>query len=87
MGVEIVVMNMNPISKAAVKQTIERPLIIAEYFHHCRYTYWAIDKVRLNVQKEWYAYDRKKCNECTIYYYKRSGKLSVFRSISKGLKS
>ena len=59
--VEMVVMDMNPSFKAAVKQALGRPVIVADRFHYCRYIYWAIDEVRRKVQKEWHAYDRKKC--------------------------
>ncbi|MEK5069749.1 ISL3 family transposase [Sporosarcina sp. FSL K6-1508] len=74
--VEIVVMDMNPSFKAAVKQVLGRPLIIADRFHYCRYIYWAIDEVRRKVQKEWHAYDRKKCKRMRHVLYKRSEKLT-----------
>ena len=74
--VEIVVMDMNPSFKAAVKQALGRPLIIADRFHYCRYIYWAIDEVRRKVQKEWHAYDRKKCKRMRHVLYKRSEKLT-----------
>jgi transposase len=70
--VDIVVMDMNPSFKAAVKQALGRPLIIADRFHYCRYIYWAIDEVRRKVQKEWHAYDRKKCKRMRHVLYKRS---------------
>jgi len=74
--VEIVVMDMNPSFKAAVKQALGRPLIIADRFHFCRYIYWAIDEVRRKVQQEWHAYDRKKCKRMRHVLYKRSEKLT-----------
>lgn len=74
--VKLVVMDMNPSFKAAVKKAIGRPLIIADRFHYCRYIYWAIDEVRRKVQKEWHAYDRKKCKRMRHVLYKRSGKLT-----------
>jgi transposase len=48
-------------------------LIIADCFHYCRYIYFAIDEVRRKAQKEWHAYDRKKCKRML---YKRSEKLT-----------
>ena len=51
-NVEIVVMDMNPSIKSAVRQALGRPVIIADRFHYCRYIYWAIDEVRREVQKE-----------------------------------
>ncbi len=51
-------------------------LIIADRFHYCRYIYWAIDEVRRKVQKEWHAYDRKKCKRMRHVLYKRSEKLT-----------
>lgn len=74
--VKLVVMDMNPSFKAAVKKALGRPLIIADRFHYCRYIYWAIDEVRRKVQKEWHAYDRKKCKRMRHVLYKRSGKLT-----------
>jgi transposase len=75
--VELVVMDMNPSFKAAVKTALGRPLIIADRFHYCRYIYWAIDAVRRKVQKEWHAYDRKKCKRMRHVLYKRSEKLTA----------
>lgn len=74
--VELVVMDMNPSFKAAVNQTLGRPVIVADRFHFCRYIYWAIDEVRRKVQKEWHAYDRKKCKRMRFVLYKRSAKLT-----------
>jgi transposase len=74
--VELVVMDMNPSFKAAVKKALERPVIVADRFHYCRYIYWAIDEVRRKVQKEWHAYDRKKCKRMRHVLYKRNEKLT-----------
>jgi len=74
--VEMVVMDMNQSFKAAVKQALGRPLTIADRFHFCRYIYWAIDEVRRKVQKEWHAYDRKKCKRMRFVLYKRNDKLT-----------
>lgn len=74
--VELVVMDMNPSFKAAVKTALGRPVIVADRFHYCRYIYWAIDEVRRKVQKEWHAYDRKKCKRMRHVLYKRSEKLT-----------
>ena len=49
---EIVVMDMNPAFKAAVRKALDRPLIIADRFHYSRYIHWALDDVRRKVQKE-----------------------------------
>lgn len=75
--VELVVMDMNPSFKAAVKTALGRPLIVADRFHYCRYIYWAIDAVRREVQKEWHAYDRKKCKRMRHVLYKRNEKLTA----------
>jgi len=74
--VEKVVMDTNPSFKAAVNQALGRPLIIADRFHFCRYIYWAIDEVRRKVQKEWHAYNRKKCKRMRFVLYKRNAKLT-----------
>ncbi len=74
--VEMVVMDMNPSFKAAVKQALGRPLIIADRFHFCRYIYWAIDEVRRKAQQEWHPYDRKKCKRMRHVLYKRKEKLT-----------
>lgn len=73
--VEVVVMDMNPSFKLAVRQALGRPVIVADRFHYCRYIYWAIDEVRRQVQKEWHAYDRKKCKRMRHVLYKRRDKL------------
>lgn len=73
--VEIVVMDMSPAFKSAVRQSLGRPVIVADRFHYCRYIYWALDSVRREVQKEWHEYDRKKCKRMRHVLYKRSEKL------------
>ncbi len=60
LNVKMVVMDMNPAFKAAVKKALDRPVIIADRFHYCRYIHWAVDEVRRKAQKEWHPYDRKK---------------------------
>ena len=74
--VEVVVMDMNPSFKAAVRKALNRPVIIADRFHYCRYIYWALDEVRCKVQKEWHAYDRKKCKKMRHVLYKRFDQLT-----------
>ena len=74
--VEIVVMDMNPSFKAAVKKALNRPVIIADRFHYCRYIHWAIDEVRRKVQKEWHAYDRKKMKRMRYVLHKDATKLT-----------
>ncbi|WP_369922536.1 MULTISPECIES: ISL3 family transposase [unclassified Sporosarcina] len=73
--VELVVMDMNHSFKAAVRKVLGRPVIVADRFHYCRYIYWALDEVRRRVQKEWHAYDRKKCKRMRHILYKRKNKL------------
>ena len=74
--VEIVVMDMNPSFKAAVRQALGRPVIVADRFHFSRYIYWAMDEVRRQVQKEWDKYNRTKCKRMRHVFYKRTSKLS-----------
>lgn len=74
--VEVVVMDMNPSFKAAVKKVLNRPVIVADRFHYCRYIHWAVDEVRRKVQKEWHAYDRKKMKRMRYVLHKDSGKLT-----------
>lgn len=74
--VEIVVMDMNGSFKANVRQALARPIIIADRFHFCRYIYWALDEVRRKVQKEWHAYDRKKCKRMRFVLHKVAKKLT-----------
>lgn len=74
--VEVVVMDMNPSFKAAVRKALNRPIIIADRFHYCRYIYWALDEVRRKVQKNWHPYDRKKCKRMRHVLYKRFDKLT-----------
>ncbi|MBK3496120.1 transposase, partial [Viridibacillus sp. YIM B01967] len=65
-----------PSFKSAVKQALNRPFIIADRFHYCRYIYWGMDAVRRRIQKEWHAYDRKKCKRMRYVFYKRESALN-----------
>lgn len=73
--VEVVVMDMSQSFKAAVKQSLGNPVIVADRFHFVRYIYWALDGVRRRVQSSWHDYDRKKCKKMRHVFYKRSAKL------------
>lgn len=92
--VEIVVMDMNQSFKAAVREALNRPVIIADRFHYCRYVYWALDKVRRTVQTEWHSYDRKRVKRMRHVFYKREAQLNEkqlwelnrYRSLSSQLK-
>ncbi|MFC4410314.1 ISL3 family transposase, partial [Chungangia koreensis] len=74
--VEIVVMDMSPSFKAAVRKVLNKPVIIADRFHFCRYIYWALDGVRRRVQLDWHDYDRKKCKRMRHVFFKDSEKLT-----------
>lgn len=74
--VEIVVMDMSHSFKAAVKKALNRPIIVADRFHFCRYIYWALDGVRRRVQSAWGDYDRKKCKKMRHVFYKNSENLT-----------
>ncbi|MGG4039203.1 ISL3 family transposase [Heyndrickxia ginsengihumi] len=78
--VEMVVMDMSYSFKSAVKQALGKPIIIADRFHFCRYIYWALDRVRRRVQKEFNEYDRKKCKIMRHVFYKPQDKLSKKQS-------
>ena len=69
--VEIVLMDMSPAFKSAVRQSLGRPVIVADRFQYCLYIYWALDSVRREVQKECHEYDRKKCKRMRHVLYKR----------------
>ena len=75
--VEIVVMDMNPSFKAAVKKALNRPIIVADRFHYCRYIHWAVDEVRRKVQKEWHNYDRIKMKRMRYALHKDFSQLTV----------
>ncbi len=75
-NVEIVIMDMSQSFKAAVKEALGKPVIVADRFHFCRYIYWALDGVRRRVQAAWDAYDRKKCKKKRYIFYKDSKKLT-----------
>lgn len=62
--------------KAAVKKALNRPIIVADRFHFCRYIYWALDGVRRRVQSAWGDYDRKKCKKMRHVFYKNSENLT-----------
>src|SRR5699024_6790590 len=75
-NVNMVVMDMSPSFKAAVSQALDSSIIIADRFHFCRYIYWALDRVRINVQKEFHDYDRKKCKRMRHVFYRPYEELS-----------
>ena len=74
--VKMVVMDMSHSFKSAVKKALGNPIIIADRFHFCRYIYWALERVRRRVQKEFHDYDRKKCKRMKHIFYKRYEELS-----------
>lgn len=49
--VQIVVMDMSRAFKYAVQRAFRNPMIIADRFHFMRQGYWALDRVRREVQK------------------------------------
>ncbi|WP_085991354.1 ISL3 family transposase [Oceanobacillus senegalensis] len=75
--VEIVIMDMSHSFKSAVQQALGNPIIIADRFHFCRYIYWALERVRRRVQKEFHPYDRKKCKRMKHVFYKHYEALSA----------
>lgn len=64
-------MDMSHSFKSAVKKALGNPIIIADCFHFCRYIYWALERVRRRVQKDFHDYDRKKCKRMRHIFYKR----------------
>ncbi|ONK21264.1 hypothetical protein BLX87_22720 [Bacillus sp. VT-16-64] len=52
-NVEVVIMDMSPSFKSAVRKALGKPVIVADRFHFCRYIYWALDGVRRRIQSEW----------------------------------
>jgi transposase len=74
--VEIVIMDMSPSFKAAVRQALGKPVIVADRFHFVRYIYWALDGVRRRVQSTWHDYDRKKCKRMRHVFHKNSANLT-----------
>jgi transposase len=70
--VKIVSMDMSYAFKAAVEQALDKPIIVADRFHFVRYMYWAIDRVRIRVQKDWHDYDRKKVKKKRFLFFKKS---------------
>ncbi|SDI91746.1 Transposase [Alteribacillus bidgolensis] len=78
--VEMVIMDMSYAFKSAVRKALGNPIIIADRFHFCRYIYWALERVRRKVQKEFHEYDheydRKKCKRMKHVFYKRYEELS-----------
>src|SRR5699024_4038565 len=75
-NVDMVVMDMSPSFKAAVCQALDSPIIIANRFRFCRYIYWALDRARINVLKEFHDYDRKKCKRMRHVFHKPFEELS-----------
>jgi transposase len=69
-GVQIVVMDMSPSFKAAVEEALDKPVIVADRFHFCRYIFWALDGVRRRVQCEFSDYDRKRCKRMRYVFHK-----------------
>ncbi len=74
--VKMVIMDMSPSFASAVKKALNDPIIIADRFHFCRYIYWAVDRVRKRVQKDFHDYDRKKCKRMRHVFHMPYDKLS-----------
>lgn len=75
-NVGIVVMDMNWSFKEAVKKVLDRPIIVADHFHFCRYIFQALDKVRIRIQDTFNDYDRKRCKKMRHIFYKDSSQLN-----------
>ncbi len=74
--VKMVVMDMSYSFKSAVKKALGSPVIIADRFHFCRYIFWALDRVRRRVQKDFHDYDRKKCKRMKHVFNKKFEELT-----------
>ncbi len=59
--VKIVIMDMSHSLKRAVTKALGNSAVVADRFHFCPYIYWPLAGVRRRVQKDFHAYDRKKC--------------------------
>jgi transposase len=70
--VKVVVMDMSHSFKAAVQTALSKPVIVADRFHFVRYVYWAMERVRIRIQKEWHDYDRKKVKKKRFVFLKQS---------------
>ena len=75
-GVKVVVMDMSHSFKAAVQKALSKPVIVADRFHFVRYIYWAMERVRIRIQKEWHDYDRKKIKKKRFVFLKQSKDLT-----------
>lgn len=69
-------MDMSPSFKAAVQESLGKPVIVADRFHFCRYIYWGLDGVRRRIQKEFHPFDRKKCKRMKHIFHKANDRLS-----------
>ena len=74
--VQVVIMDMSPSFKAAVRSALGNPVIVADRFHFCRYIYWGIDRVRRRIQQQFHDYDRKKCKRKRYIFYKPQNTLT-----------
>ncbi len=75
-NVRKVIMDMSYSFKSAVRKAVGSPIIVADRFHFCRYIYWALEKVRRRVQKNFHEYDRKKCKRMKHIFYKKQEELT-----------
>ncbi|WP_078592795.1 ISL3 family transposase [Evansella clarkii] len=75
-NVKVVVMDMSYSFKSAVEKSLGNPVIVADRFHFCRYIFWALDRVRRRVQKDFHEYDRKKCKRMKHVFNKRYEELT-----------
>lgn len=74
-NVDMVVMDMSHSFKASVQKALNKPLIIADHFHFVCYIYWAMERVRIRIQREWHDYDRKKVKKKRFVFLKKSAHL------------
>ncbi|SDI30442.1 Transposase [Alteribacillus persepolensis] len=72
----MVVMDMSYSFKPSVEKALGSPVIIADRFHFCRYIYWALDRVRRRVQKDFHECDRKKRKRMKHVFNKRHEELT-----------
>ncbi|WP_371069883.1 ISL3 family transposase [Sediminibacillus sp. JSM 1682029] len=75
-NVRKVIMDMSYSFKSAVRKAVGSPIIVADRFHFCRYIYWALERVRRRVQKNFHEYDRKKCKRMKHIFYKKHEELT-----------
>ena len=77
-------MDIDTSFKAAVKKSLDRPIIVADCFHYSRYIHRDVDEVRKKSKRNGITMIASKGKRCVLYYIKTLLKIIGKRKIVLG---